>query len=572
MERVPETRHQRDPVFLAARDGIELVFQLGGEVVIHVLGEVAGQELGDRPAHVGGTEAAAFHFHVLAEQQGLDDRGVGRGTTDPVLFQRLDQRRFGEARRRLGEVLVGHDALERHAVAGLHRRQLAAFVVVLGALVVLAFLVHGQEAGHHHGGTAGAEHVFAAGRQVHAHGVERGRDHLAGHRALPDQLVQLALVVGEEACHLRRGAQGRGRAHRFMRFLGVLGLGLVGIGLVRQRSDAIVARDHVADFGQRILGQVDRVGTHVGDQADSAFFLADGHAFVQLLRDLHGLARGEAELARGFLLQRGGGERRGRAALALLAGHIGDVQGALRRLLDAHACRFGGVAIGHGELFELLAVQLGQACGERLGGMRAGGIDAPVLTGDEGFDFFLALDDHAQCRALHAAGGQATLHLAPQHRGQVEADQVVQRAPRLLGIDQIAGDGAWLAHGFLDRPRGDLGEDHALHRLVLDQPAFLQDLGDMPADRFTLAIRVGRQEDVVGALGGLDDGIDVLFVLLDEVVAHREVVVRIDRAFLRHQVAHMPIRGQDGEVLAEVFVDRLGLGGRFDDEQVLGHV
>ncbi len=93
----------------------------------------------------------------------------------------------------------------------------------------------------------------------------------------------------------------------------------------------------------------------------------------------------------------------------------------------------------------------------------------------------------------------------------------------------------------------------------------------MPADRLALAVRVGRQKDVVGALGSTRDGFDMLLVLLDQVVTHRKAVVRIDRAFLGDQVAHVPIRGQDGEVLAEVFIDRLGLGGRFDDEQVLGH-
>ncbi|MNN28661.1 hypothetical protein D3C81_1422400 [compost metagenome] len=94
----------------------------------------------------------------------------------------------------------------------------------------------------------------------------------------------------------------------------------------------------------------------------------------------------------------------------------------------------------------------------------------------------------------------------------------------------------------------------------------------MPADGFSLAIRIGRQKDVVGALCGLDDGFNVLFVLLDQVVAHGETVVRIDRALFGDQITHVPIRGQNREVLAEVFVDRLGLGGRFDDEQVLGHV
>ena len=47
--------------------------------------------------------------------------------------------------------------------------------------------------------------------------------------------------------------------------------------------------------------------------------------------------------------------------------------------------------------------------------------------------------------------------------------------------------------------------------------------------------------------------------------------VGVDRAFLGHQVAHVAVGGQDGEVLAEVLVDRLGLGGRLDDEEVLGH-
>jgi hypothetical protein len=131
----PELLHQRHPRFLAARHRIELVLELGGEVVVDVLREVAAEEIGDRAAHVGRTEAAAFHLDVLAEQQRLDDRGVGGRTADAVFLERLDQRGFGEARRRLREVLVGVDAVERHAFAGLHRRELAAFVFVFAPLV-----------------------------------------------------------------------------------------------------------------------------------------------------------------------------------------------------------------------------------------------------------------------------------------------------------------------------------------------------------------------------------------------------------------------------------------------------
>src|SRR3546814_12309169 len=78
---------------------------------------------------------------------------------------------------------------------------------------------------------------------------------------------------------------------------------------------------------------------------------------------------------RGFLLQGRGGERRGRAALALLAGDVGDVQRAVGRRHDAPARLFGGVAVGDGELFELLAVQAGELGGrseERRGGEECG--------------------------------------------------------------------------------------------------------------------------------------------------------------------------------------------------------
>ena len=41
------------------------------------------------------------------------------------------------------------------------------------------------------------------------------------------------------------------------------------------------------------------------------------------------------------------------------------------------------------------------------------------------------------------------------------------------------------------------------------------------------------------------------------------------RTFLRHEIAHMAVRGEDLKVLAEVLVDRLRLGRRFDDNEIL---
>src|SRR5688500_4091429 len=49
------------------------------------------------------------------------------------------------------------------------------------------------------------------------------------------------------------------------------------------------------------------------------------------------------------------------------------------------------------------------------------------------------------------------------------------------------------------------------------------------------------------------------------------MLVRVDRTFLGNQVAHVAVRSEDFEILAEVFLDGLRFGGRLDDDEVVGH-
>src|SRR5699024_3946741 len=92
------------------------------------------------------------------------------------------------------------------------------------------------------------------------------------------------------------------------------------------------------------------------------------------------------------------------------------------------------------ELLDLGAVEALQASRKRLFVLARARLDAPVFARHEGLDLGIALADQAQRRALHAPGRQALLHLAPQQRRQVEADQIIERAPRLLRIDQRRGN------------------------------------------------------------------------------------------------------------------------------------
>ncbi len=220
-----------------------------------------------------------------------------------------------------------------------------------------------------------------------------------------------------------------------------------------------------------------------------------------------------------------------------------------------------------GELLELFALEVGELGGERLRALVGVEVQRPVFARHEGFDFQLALDDHAERGRLHAAGGKPGTDLLPQQRRQVEADQIVQRAPRLLGVDQVGRDLARVAHGVLDGRFGDLVEGHPLHRRL--DLAFLEDLADVPGNRLAFAVRVGCQQHFVGLLGGLDDGLDVLGVALDDLIFHAEIF-SIDRAGFWLQVTHVAVAGEDVVVRAEVLFQRFGFGWRFDDDE-FGH-
>ena len=126
-----------------------------------------------------------------------------------------------------------------------------------------------------------------------------------------------------------------------------------------------------------------------------------------------------------------------------------------------------------GELRQLLAMQVRQLGGKGLAVLFQVSLDRPVFARREFLDFFFALHNHAQRRALHASRRQAAAHLLPQQWRQVEAHQVVERAPCLLGVDQVGRQLARVLDGFVDGALGDLVKHHAVDALVLERlPVF----------------------------------------------------------------------------------------------------
>ena len=188
------------------------------------------------------------------------------------------------------------------------------------------------------------------------------------------------------------------------------------------------------------------------------------------------------------------------------------------------------------------------------------GRERPVLARREGLDLALALDDQAHGDRLDAAGREAAAHLARDERAERVADQAVDDAARLLGVDEVDVDRARVREGLADGALGDLAEGHAA--LLGDR--HVGGLGDVPGDGLALAVEVGGQVDGVRGPRGTRDVRDLAPARLGDDVLRREVVLDVDAelalAGVLRQVTHVAVAGQDPVVLAEVPLDRARLG------------
>ena len=286
---------------------IQLFLHLGGEADVDEFLEIFGEHIHGHNAKLGNEQLFGLFDNVTAGKQCNDGRCKGAGAADALLLQLLDERCFGEVRRRLGEVLLCRQQLvKQQLAAGFDVRNLG----VLFFIVI--FAVQLQEAREFQYGACCTQLVVGSINRQGGNVINSVR-HLTGNNAVPDERIQLELVVGEVLLHLGRGTHDAGRTNRLMRVLSVL-FGAVMVFLRRAEFAAEVLLDIVADFGNGNLCQTHGVGSHVGNQADGGF--AQRYAFIKLLCKHHGLFSAEVELFVGLLLHAGGSKRRYGVTLA----------------------------------------------------------------------------------------------------------------------------------------------------------------------------------------------------------------------------------------------------------------
>ena len=274
---------------IAAGDGIECVLHAGGEVVVDQVGQVALEQSDDGKGGEGRHQRLPLVPHIAAVLDGLDDRGVGRGTSDAPRLELLDQTGLGVARRRLRGVAGRLEVFHCKLLARAERGQDLFLVVLLGPGVVRARDIGAVETGESDDLARGGEgrcSLLLGGRLDPNPGADSlGVHHLRGEGALPYQLVELHLVAIELRRQFVRCAEpSASRADRLVRFLRALGLRAINAGLVGQILGTIEFF-HLATGGtQGLARKRQRVGAHIGDVT----------VLIQALCDPHGAAGIEA--------------------------------------------------------------------------------------------------------------------------------------------------------------------------------------------------------------------------------------------------------------------------------------
>ena len=358
-----------------------------------------------------------------------------------------------------------------------------------------------------------------------------------------------AVELGGFAVHFRG-------ANTLVSFLRIFGFVLINAGFSGDVFCAIFAFDKGARGGYGLGGHVYAVGPHIGDVA----------RLIKPLGGGHGLLGAKAELAAGFLLQGGGHKRRGGVARAGLGLDLLDGKRAGGNGLHGQLC--GGRCV-EVKLLQLLAAKHREAGLETLAarGFKQG-FYAPVFFVVKRFNFHLALNNEAQADRLHTASGFCAGELAPKHRREVEAHQIIQRTPRKIGLNQRHIHLARVFHGLSNGRFGDGVKNHALHMgALLDHLALFQRFLKVPANRLTFAVGVGCENEFIFTIGlhSVDNGAHVLLRMSANLPLHFEIVFGIHRAILWRQVADVAIGGEHGKARPEVFFNRFGLGRGFDN-------
>ena len=169
-------------------------------------------------------------------------------------------------------------------------------------------------------------------------------------------------------------------------------------------------------------------------------------------------------------------------------------------------------------------------------------------------DLTLALHDDAESGGLDAAGGEAVADLLPDETREIVSDESVEDAAGFLSFAEILVDVAGILHCFHHGVFRDLVENNSLRERGAMLAVELGCLGDVPSDRFSFSVGVGREDDFIGTCGeGADLSDDGFLPGADDIVGD-EASSDVDgfEVALR-KVSDVSDRSLDGVFSVEIF-------------------
>ena len=183
----------------------------------------------------------------------------------------------------------------------------------------------------------------------------------------------------------------------------------------------------------------------------------------------------------------------------------------------------------------------------------------------EGFDFFFAFYDESHGHTLHASGAEGGFDFAPEDGAYLVADEPVEHAARLLGVDEVHVDAPRVLYGVEDGRFGDFVEHDAPSVFLVEFQHLLQ----VPGDGLSLAVLIGCEPHAFGLRHGFFQVGDQLALVVAYLVLGHIASLYVDAHLFFRQVAYVPVARLHRVVLAQKFLYRLRLCRRLYYYQIL---
>ena len=155
---------------------------------------------------------------------------------------------------------------------------------------------------------------------------------------------------------------------------------------------------------------------------------------------------------------------------------------------------------------------------------------------------------------MHPAGGKTLANLFPEEGTDFITHNPIQHPARLLCVDQLHVNFARVFHTVGDAGFGDFIEGHTVILIF----THTQNLGQMPRNRLSFAIRVGCEINLLAFSRSAFELFDQLLLALDVLIGRGKTMLRINAQFAFGQVADMPHRGHDLIARAQILFNRFG--------------